>query len=136
MKKKRYSIAVVAIAITLGTLIWIVYRRDPKSVDVLQASGQVRGTEITISSKQEGTVTRLLIKEGQRVSQGELIATISSNEIAARLDHAKAQAAAPKDRLRQIEANAKEFERAIEEAKINAKLAKEESFHGAAWIYM
>lgn len=90
MRHKWYFIGVVIILAVLAAL--ALYMSDEKEIEgILQANGQVRGTEITISSKIPGRLDIVLINEGQQVQKGKLIAEISSEEIEAKIDQAKAQ---------------------------------------------
>jgi HlyD family secretion protein len=91
MRRKWYLIAsVVIIFIALAAL--LLNMSDEKEVEgILQANGQVRGTEITISSKNGGRLDRVLINEGQQVKKGALIAEISSEEVEAKIEQAKAR---------------------------------------------
>ena len=91
MRYKWYFIAGVVI-ILVALAAFVLYMSDEKEVaGILQANGQVRGTEITVSSKIPGKLERVLINEGQSIAKGDLIADISSDEIQARIEQASAR---------------------------------------------
>ncbi|NIT14269.1 MAG: HlyD family efflux transporter periplasmic adaptor subunit [Candidatus Dadabacteria bacterium] len=91
MRHKWYFIAGFVIILTILVAL-VVYMSNEKDVEgVIQANGQVRGTEITIRSKIPGRLDKVLINEGQQVYKGDLIAEISSEEIEAKIEQAKAQ---------------------------------------------
>ncbi len=118
---------IIILAIAFGS--WFYFFRNKEIEDILEASGQVRGTEITISSRIAGRVEKLSIKEGQTVGEGEMIAKISSDEIEAQLEQAEANVAAFKNRLKETEAVINAINTSIEQAKINVEFVREDSFH-------
>jgi len=84
VRRRRYLVAgVIAIAIVVAAVLFISLREKEKE-GVIEASGQVRGTEITVSSRVSGRVKEMRVSEGQPVKAGELIAMVSSDEIEAR----------------------------------------------------
>ena len=97
---------IIILAIAFGS--WFYFFRNKEIEGILEASGQVRGTEITISSRIAGRVERLSIKEGQTVGEGEMIAKISSDEIEAQLEQAEASAL-------DVKAKEKEYQRLLDE---------------------
>src|SRR3972149_4675808 len=58
---------------------------------VLEAGGRIEGEEVIVNSKIGGPVQRLLVREGDRVNRGQLVAVLSSEELAARMRQADAQ---------------------------------------------
>ncbi len=128
MSRKWYSVIVALIIIlALALILWFSFREE--SEGILEASGQVRGTEIILSSRLAGRVEHLLVKEGQRVGEGDVIAKISSREIEARVEQAKHQVEAHKNRLKEVEAAIKGINTSIEQAEIGLKFIREDSFH-------
>ncbi|NIS68523.1 MAG: biotin/lipoyl-binding protein, partial [Proteobacteria bacterium] len=91
MSRKWYSV-IVGLIILLGLIftLWFFFKGDEVE-GIMEASGQVRGTEIIVSSRLAGKLETLSVKEGQAVGEGDLIARISSREIQARIEQAKAQ---------------------------------------------
>ena len=84
MRRRIYLIAgIIAVAIAAGAVLFVSLLEKEKE-GVIEASGQVRGTEITVSSRISGRVMEMLVREGQSVKAGELIARVSSDEIEAR----------------------------------------------------
>ncbi len=84
MRRRRYLIAgVIAVAIAIAAVLFALFGEKEKE-GIIEASGQVRGTEITVSSRISGRVSEMLVREGQPVKAGDLIARVSSDEIEAR----------------------------------------------------
>jgi len=91
MHSKRYLIVVVVFFLIASTALWFYFRGKKGVEGILEANGQVRGTEITVSSKIPGKLEMVSIQEGQSIERGELIAEISSDEIRARIEQVNAQ---------------------------------------------
>ena len=119
---------VIALGAAAGLAFWL-RSTGSQPEDVIEASGQVRGTEITVSSKLAGTVEKLPIREGLAVGQKELLARISSKEIEARLERATSDAGTASNRLKEVTASIKSIDTSIEQAEKQVQLTAEGSFH-------
>jgi HlyD family secretion protein len=131
MPNRRRLIAAGAgallVAAAAGAVFYVL--RPVASPGVIDASGQVRGTEVTVSAKVSGTAEVVPIKEGQPVKRGDLLVKISSKETEARLEQAKAQAAAAESQLREVEAQLAALDSGIEGAKLGVGVIKDTSTH-------
>lgn len=69
MSRKWYSV-IVGLIILLGLIftLWLFFKGDEVE-GIMEASGQVRGTEITLSSRLAGKLETLSVKEGQAVRE-------------------------------------------------------------------
>ena len=102
----------------------------PRPVEaVLEANGQVRGTEVTVSAKIPGIADIVAIREGQLVSAGDLVAQIASRELEARFDQGRAQAAAAQNLIAEIDAQLKVLDTVAEQARLGANVAAGTSLH-------
>jgi RND family efflux transporter MFP subunit len=89
---------------------------------VLNASGYVTARrEATVSSKVTGKVTEVLIEEGMKVTNGQVVARLDDSNVKASLDVAQAQLASAQAALAETEAQIKladqEYQRFTELAK-------------------
>jgi len=80
---------VLIIALAAGWIITRQVRAKPPE-GVLEASGRIEGEEVLVASKVGGRLTRLLVRDGDAVKEGELIAVLRSEELDARLRQAEA----------------------------------------------
>lgn len=71
---------------------------------ILEGYGRIEGTEVTVSSKVSGRLTRLAVTEGDRVEPGALIAELSAEEIEARLAQASGRLLAAEKQVKQVSA--------------------------------
>ena len=128
--------AVVVILLAMGAALWWHSRsgaievqtalaRDSSSGGdrtVLNASGYVTARrEATVSSKVTGKVTEVLIEEGMKVTNNQVVALLDDSNVKASLETAKAQLESAKSALAETEAQLKdadqEFSRTTELAK-------------------
>lgn len=84
---------------------------DPANASVLDASGYIVARRIaTVSSKITGKVREVRIEEGQRVSEGEILATLDPLDAGAQRDLAAAQVGASRSQGAQVQAQLREAE--------------------------
>ncbi|HLX95634.1 MAG TPA: efflux RND transporter periplasmic adaptor subunit [Verrucomicrobiae bacterium] len=134
------AVVVIVVLLVLGAGIW--WRSQAGAVEVqtavardvngggdsertvLNASGYVTARrEATVSSKVTGKVTEVLIEEGMKVTNGQIVARLDDSNVKANLEVAQAQlasamAAVEETRAQLKQANA-EYERVTELAKRN-----------------
>lgn len=99
--------------------------------EILQ--GQIEATEIDVSSKIPGRIDSLAIVEGASVKKGDLVATIQSPEIEAKLAQARAARAAASAQRAKADRGAREEEIRAAEANVrrahDAVVLAETTFH-------
>ena len=83
--------------LTMGSLIW--YLATTRHSGDLELIGTVDANEVEISSKIPGRIQTLAVDEGQKVTAGQLVAVIESNDLEAALKAAEANAASLKSKL-------------------------------------
>lgn len=88
MNKNRNIIAGVVIT---GLLIFLIYTTWLLSRPVpLEVQGQVEAVQVKVSSKVTGRIDSLAVKRGDKVKKGDLLYTIESPEVEAKLNQAEA----------------------------------------------
>ncbi|MBP8098190.1 MAG: efflux RND transporter periplasmic adaptor subunit [Arenimonas sp.] len=120
-KKRRWPLLLVIAAVTLAAL-WLLGGGRPVEVvtakarsaaeggpaSVLDASGYVTARRIaTVSSKITGKVSEVLIEEGQRVAEGEVLARLDDADAQAQRQLAQAQLASSQSQLAEARAQLK-----------------------------
>jgi len=91
---------------------------------VLEASGRIEGEEVIVNSKIGGRVQRLLVREGDRVSRGQLVAVLSSEELAARMRQADAQVEAAQAQVARAQGEVEVLERQLAQAQAGLAFAQ------------
>ena len=95
MNKSRMVMVGVVLAVVgaLGYGIW--QSRDRGLPEgLIQANGRLEGDSVLVASKYPGRLESVLVREGDMVSSGQLLASLHSDEVTARLRAAQASLAA------------------------------------------
>ncbi|MBI3041721.1 MAG: efflux RND transporter periplasmic adaptor subunit [Betaproteobacteria bacterium] len=121
------SAGTAGVAVIVAAAVYLLFPRERPGI--LDGSGQVRGIEVTVSSRLSGVAREVPIREGQLLKKGGLIARIASEETQARLAQAEAQAAAAENQLRAAEAQLKQLEIAIDQARMAAQVTEGATGH-------
>ena len=124
-KRKRWP-AIVGLLVVLVVVVFFLMGRRAVEVEtakarsaaeggpasVLDASGYVTARRIaTVSSKITGKVREVMIEEGQRVVEGEILATLDPADASAQRDLSQAQLASSQSQLAEARAQLKLAER-------------------------
>jgi len=124
-------IRVVVVLVVLGggaTAAWIYYNGRPKTdLNLLRVNGSIEVTEVDVSFKLSGVITRLAIEDGMRVVKGQtLIAVLEHRDlldqreaVSARLKQARANLAAAQATLKLLLAGTRPEAIAQAEAKLS-----------------
>ncbi len=126
--KRRIAVGAVIIAvILLGAIASVRYFNHRANSGRITASGTIEATEVAIESKVTGRIEQLMVDEGDRVTEDQLLVQIERREIEAQVRGAVAQVEAARANLANLEAGSREQEikkgeAALEEA--NANLEK------------
>ncbi len=94
-------VAGLVVAVSLGFAGWSWYRAQQGPRDLIRASGRIEVTEVNVSSKVTGRVSRLLVDEGTDVKPEQLIADLEGEELEAQLRQARAALESAEARLSQ-----------------------------------
>lgn len=104
MRKAFKIAALVAFgAFAVGILWWISPWTTETGRDVVEASGTIDATEVSIAFRASGTLRTRLIEEGSLVKAGQLLAELDDRETGARLRQAEAAVQAGEARLKDME---------------------------------
>ena len=121
-RRRRWPIVAAIAAVLIGAVVVFGMNRpvavetlpardaaDPANASVLDASGYIVARRIaTVSSKITGKVREVLIEEGQRVTAGQVLATLEPEDAAAQRELAGAQLAAARSQVGQVQAQLRE----------------------------
>ena len=111
-QEKKILLLFLGVALVVGLIILargLKPKNPPKNI--VWGSGMVEGDEVQVAPKISGKVARLMVKEGDPVNKGTIIALLDSQEIKARVEAAQAQV--------------KRLEKEVERAKVALELTRE-----------
>jgi HlyD family secretion protein len=116
--------AVLGLVVFLGILTWVLF---PRHNDEISASGTIEATEVVVSSKVGATVLKVLVREGDKVNKGDVIAQLDDLELSALYKQAKANSVLAANNLNRVkELSQKGFAspQTLDEAKANFDAAQ------------
>lgn len=117
----KWGLGLAVIAMGAVALALLLVRPAPPS-DLIQANGQIRGTEVTLSTRIPGLADVVAAREGDEVQSGQLIVQIAAAELEARLAQARAQAAAAQGAIAELDAQARALSEAVAQAGAGARI--------------
>jgi multidrug resistance efflux pump len=88
--KARFVVAVVVVLIIATILVWRTREHRGPPSDQLYGNGIIETTEVDVSARVAGKITSLRVDEGDPVNEGDLIAQLDSDELAAQVQQAEA----------------------------------------------
>lgn len=84
--KKYFIFSIPVIIIIIATIVLINKADKPEEKYI---TGMVEATHVDVSSKMPGRIDSVLVKEGEHVFKGQIVATIISKELDAKLEQSK-----------------------------------------------
>ncbi len=121
--KKRIIPVVLLLAAAVGVSVYFA-RRDRQPAGTLAFSGNIELTEVKISFKTAGRMTELLVKEGDPVTKGMVLARLDKVQLLGQRDAQRAALAAAESSLVQLR-TAIDYQRATLESSVAASHADE-----------
>jgi HlyD family secretion protein len=123
----RRLIAAPVVLTLAGLGAWLALRSSGDDAGALEGSGTVEATEADLGFQAGGRIAEVLVREGDRVEAGALLARLDDAELVARLAAAEAQLEAARQVLRELERGARPEElRQAEAAEAAARQRMEE----------
>jgi len=116
MKTRALPIVVLLLAAIGAGAWWWTHRAQPAASGELRLHGNVDIRQVDLAFNSSGRIAQMLAREGERVEQGQLLATLDDR----RLRHVEAQAAAQADAQREVVAKLEAGSRPQEIAKARA----------------
>lgn len=122
MKRKRVPAVIIAVLVAAAAAWWVYSRNQVPDRDRVFVSGNIEATEVDLSFRLSGQIKTLPIEEGDRVRQGQVVATLDTDSLEAQQGAAQAELGAGKAVLDQLEEGTREEQ--IEAARAASKAAE------------
>src|SRR5208283_2961698 len=85
-------LAVVLILAAVGFGVWrVFFYTPPMSPSIVPLSGRIEGDDSAVSPKTSGRILEIRVREGDRVSTGDIIAVLDDEQLRARIEQAQAE---------------------------------------------
>jgi HlyD family secretion protein len=121
MKKKRL-IPMVIVALAGITLAAFLLHKPAVADGTIVLYGNVDLRQVSLSFKDSDRIAQVLVQEGDRVRQGQLLAALDTTTLTLRVNQAQAQEQAQEQALRRLEAGSRPEE--IEQARAQVQAAQ------------
>ncbi|QDV24792.1 HlyD family secretion protein [Aureliella helgolandensis] len=103
---KRLLLLTVLVAVVLATWrLWLAQQPEPLPAGIAMGNGRIEAVQVDVATKFAGRIEELLVKEGDLVEPGELIARMDTLQLEATLAQAQAQLAEVEQSVDQAMAN-------------------------------
>jgi len=120
--KKTARLIVIVLVLLLGSFYGYRYYNGSKST-ALQASGTIEATTLELNARNNGTIYRLPIEEGQSIKAGQLVAELSREDLLAQQEKAANTLRSAEAHLKDLTSGARSQE--IAEARIGIEAAQD-----------
>jgi HlyD family secretion protein len=92
-QRKKWLIAGAAVVILagLGIAAWQIFGRDDKNKGLVSGNGRIEAVEIDVAAKTPGRVKDILVREGESVTAGQVVALMDTEVLDAQHRQAEAQ---------------------------------------------
>ncbi len=131
MNARGRTVAILAAVLLIGAAAGALFRFETQRKPRPPLIGVVHETEIRVAPEISARLASIPVKSGQEVRKGDVLAVLSSPEVAASLEEAKANAESARANLANVEAGVRQEERDtaaqnVAIAASNVTLAKEQ----------
>ncbi|MGC1310001.1 MAG: efflux RND transporter periplasmic adaptor subunit [Phormidesmis sp.] len=113
-------LGLLLVAAGFGLRYWLT-RPDERAI---QLSGRIESYESDLGAKVGGKVESVAVREGDRVTQGQIIATLDDAELQAKLEAAKAKVASAEQQITQADLQIEVVASEVEEAQLTLEQSR------------
>ena len=122
---KKLRLIIPAAVLLVGAAFGVRYYLGLPEDDALRLSGRIEGYESDVGTKVGGRIQSIAVREGDRVSQGQVIAQLDDAELEAQLEGAQARFRAAQQQESQARLQLEVIESQIREAQLNLQQSQE-----------
>jgi len=119
--KRSWMCLAICIAVLAGC------RSNADPVGTLFVSGRIDGDTVDIASKRAGRITEIMVREGDEVMAGQLLAVIVSEQDQAKLDAQKARVVSDQRKVEQLRKQLGTYDAKIQQSRIYEEQANKDA---------
>ena len=119
--KRSWMCLAISIAVLAGC------RSNADPVGTLFVSGRIDGDTVDIASKRAGRITEIMVREGDEVMAGQLLAVIVSEQDQAKLDAQKARVVSDQRKVEQLRKQLGTYDAKIQQSRIYEEQANKDA---------
>lgn len=92
-QRKKWLIAAIVVLIIggLGIAVWQIFGQDDKNEGLVSGNGRIEAVEIDVAARTPGRVKDILVREGELVAAGQVVALMDTEVLEAERRQAEAQ---------------------------------------------
>lgn len=127
-KLKKLVLALVGLSLAGGAVWYFLIRKPAGPTNLIKVSGRIEGDDATVSTKIAGRIREIQVREGDKVTVGQVIAVIDDEQINAReqqeqsrVMQAEARVLTAQQQVAVLNAQLEESTIGVEQAKIDAQ---------------
>ncbi|HEY1601505.1 MAG TPA: HlyD family efflux transporter periplasmic adaptor subunit [Pirellulales bacterium] len=125
--KRLLAVGILAAFAAGGYLWWKNHQQPGLPAGIVSGNGRVEATQIDIAAKYAGRVKEILVREGDLVSSGQILATMDTSELDAQLANAEAKVHEAEAQMSTAEARVQEYEAEVVTAQSTIKQSEADS---------
>ena len=137
MKKGLWIAIVIVVVLGMAANQYWDYVQTLRDKEFYSGNGRLEATEIYIASKLAGRIDKILVKEGDLVKEGQVLAKMRTTELEAQLEQSKAQIDVYKAKVEAAQATLLRRQSAFDAAKSDfdreSKLLKSQTISQKKW---
>ncbi len=123
MNRKKLLRIIPVLVLVIAAIIVASILRGRENRGPLRVSGTVEATEARLGFEAPGRLAEVFVREGDRVTAGQVLARLDTTEVAARVEQSRAQQAGAEARLLELERGSRSEE--IAQARAEASAARD-----------
>lgn len=121
----RKIIPLVLILSLIGVLIWYFFVRVPSiPANLFEVSGRIETDDSAVAAKTSGRIKEITVREGDRVTAGQLIATLDDDQVRAREDQAQAAVTESQTRVTRAEQQIAVYQEQLNQSDLSVEQAR------------
>ncbi len=118
LRKSHFLFLIPIVIVLIAVIFWVTGINEEENYIV----GIVEIDEVDVASKLPGRIEELLVKEGDKVKKGDVLARLESKEVDAKVGQARGAMESAKSKLKMVMKGAREEEKiAVEKLKMQAQ---------------
>ncbi len=126
---QRRVVLAALVAVAVAGLVWSLRRPEPPQAEALEVSGTVEATQVDVTPRISGRLVRMLVREGDRVRAGQVVAELEPDELDAQVQQAEAALQVAQQRWEQAR-----LALALQREQLQAALRQAQAVLGAAEV--
>ena len=121
----RLAVPLFVVIVVAGVLVWYFFLRGPAvPPNLIEVTGRIETDDSAVAVKTSGRIKEITVREGDRVTAGQIIAALDDDQVRAREDQAQAAAIEAQTRVTRAQQQIAVFEEQLNQSNISVEQAR------------